>query len=124
VANNFHDAVRLWSTIKHTVLRNYLQLYLYKLNARQPPEGKERRIYYVDGFAGQGQYGDGAEGSALIAAKRAAEEAGKAKNVLRCINVEENPETFQKLTDCTPGLIKQERRHPPVFPTRHNSWIE
>jgi hypothetical protein len=24
---------------------------------------------------------------------------------------------------CTPGLIKQERRHPPVFPTRHTNRI-
>ena len=86
----FHAEVRLWSEIKHDILRKYLRLFLNKL-------GASGRIYYVDGFAGQGKYDDGKEGSALIAARLAEEDAAKGKNTLRCINVEADAQTFANL---------------------------
>jgi three-Cys-motif partner protein len=81
VPSSFHADVRLWSEIKHDILRKYLRLFVNKL-------GSAGRIYYIDGFAGQGKYDDGKEGSALIAARLAAKDAAKGKDVLRCINVE------------------------------------
>ena len=71
MSGSFHAEVRLWSEIKHDILRKYLRLFVNKL-------GASGRIYYIDGFAGQGKYDDGKEGSALIAARLAAEDAAKA----------------------------------------------
>jgi three-Cys-motif partner protein len=90
VPPNFHAEVRLWSEIKHDILRKYLKLFINKLGARG-------RIYYVDGFAGQGKYDDGKEGSPLIAARIAGEYADRGRDVLRCINVEMEPDVFQNL---------------------------
>jgi len=59
VPSKFHAEVRLWSEIKHDILRKYLRLFVNKL-------GAAGRVYYVDGFAGQGKYDDGKEGSAPL----------------------------------------------------------
>ena len=60
------------------------------------------KIYYVDGFAGQGRLHDGTEGSALIAAKLAAEPKQKSRvGVLHCINVEADSDTFENLKKAT-----------------------
>jgi three-Cys-motif partner protein len=60
------------------------------------------RVYYVDGFAGQGRLDDGTEGSALIAAKLAAEPVQKSrKGLLHCINIESESETFDNLKKAT-----------------------
>ncbi len=64
---SFHKERKAWFQIKHQIVGTYLSLFLGKL-------GKfGDRVYYVDGFAGQGRLEDGTEGSALIAAKIAAE---------------------------------------------------
>ena len=96
MAAGFHKERRAWFQIKHQIVGTYLSLFLGKL-------GKfGDRIYYVDGFAGQGRLDDGTEGSALIAAKLAAEPVHKSRQgLLHCINVEAEPETFENLTKAT-----------------------
>jgi hypothetical protein len=64
---DFHDARKTWSRIKHGIFGRYLSLLLGKLG--RPGE----HVYCVDGFAGQGRYASGEDGSPLIAAKIAAE---------------------------------------------------
>jgi three-Cys-motif partner protein len=70
-------------------------------------------VYYIDGFAGAGQYTDPPEpGSPVIAAQLAAEApASHRPYTLRCINVE--PETFDELVAATdgiaPGLIENRK---------------
>jgi len=96
MAAGFHKERKAWFQIKHRIVGTYLSLFLGKL-------GKfGDRIYYVDGFAGQGRLHDGTEGSALIAAKLAAEPVQKSrKGLLHCINVESEPETFANLKKAT-----------------------
>ena len=64
---DFHKERRAWFQIKHQIVGTYLSLFLGKLGK------SDDRVYYVDGFAGQGRLDDGTEGSALIAAELAAE---------------------------------------------------
>jgi len=96
MAASFHKERKAWFQIKHQIVGTYLSLFLGKL-------GKSGdRVYYVDGFAGQGRFNDGTEGSALIAAKLAAEPLQKSrKGLLHCINIESEPETFENLKRAT-----------------------
>lgn len=96
MASSFHKERRAWFQIKHQIVGTYLSLFLGKL-------GKfGDRVYYVDGFAGQGRLDDGTEGSALIAAKLAAEPVQKSRQgLLHCINVEADPGTFENLEKAT-----------------------
>lgn len=65
----FFDYLREWSEIKLRILEKYLDAYLNKRGRFNPT------IYYVDGFAGPGYYGqagsDVQEGSALRIARKA-----------------------------------------------------
>jgi three-Cys-motif partner protein len=96
MASGFHKERKAWFQIKHQIVGTYLSLFLGKL-------GKSGDyVYYVDGFAGQGRLDDGTEGSALIAAKVAAEPAQRSRQgLLRCINVEADQETFDNLVKFT-----------------------
>lgn len=92
MTENFHTARSDWGRIKHIILQRYIRLYVGKLGFSNPV------IYYVDGFAGQGLYGDKEVGSAYIGAESAASPIqGSRKDVLRCINVEEDPKVFAEL---------------------------
>lgn len=96
MATSFHKERKAWFQIKHQIVGTYLSLFLGKLGKSGDP------IYYVDGFAGQGRLEDGTEGSALIAAKLAAEPPQKSrKGLLQCINVESDSETFENLKKAT-----------------------
>lgn len=99
---DFHDARKTWSRIKHGIFGRYLSLLLGKLG--RPGE----HVYCVDGFAGQGRYATGEEGSPLIAAKLAADPVQTSRRgVLRCINVESESETFANLATATADYVKQ-----------------
>ncbi len=99
---DFHDARKTWSRIKHGLFGRYLSLLLGKLG--RPGE----HVYCVDGFAGQGRYATGEEGSPLIAAKLAAAPVQTSRrDVLRCINVEEDSATFANLATATAEYVKQ-----------------
>ena len=63
MAESFFGSRREWSRFKHEILEKYLRIWVYKL-ARLHPE-----LIFLDGCAGEGAYGDGSEGSPLIAAK-------------------------------------------------------
>jgi three-Cys-motif partner protein len=100
MASDFHKAPKAWAQIKHSILGNYLSLFLGKLG-RNP-------IFYVDGFAGQGRLDDGSEGSPLIAAKLAASPPQKCREeILHCINVEEDAEVFANLEESTADYVKR-----------------
>lgn len=97
---DFHDTRKTWSRIKHGILGKYLSLLLGKLG--RPGE----HIYCVDGFAGRGRYATGEEGSPLIAAKLAADPIQTSRrDILRCINVESDPETFANLAAATADYV-------------------
>jgi three-Cys-motif partner protein len=78
-----------WSARKIALIRDYLDSAARILNLRG-------QVYYLDGFAGRGYYGDSLQesnlGSPLVAAKLAQECIDKGfKYSLRCINIEEDP---------------------------------
>jgi three-Cys-motif partner protein len=92
---DFHQAAKNWATIKHTLIAKYLRLFVDKT-------GMDRdRVFYVDAFAGPGRLKDGSAGSPVYAAEVAAALTGKRKGVLRCINIEPDPETFTSLKQST-----------------------
>jgi three-Cys-motif partner protein len=85
-----------WSKWKHAILESYLKQMTAVLR-------KYRTIYIVDGFAGSGRYvEDGADGSALLVAKHAAQLAvDNQAYSLKCINVEKDEEVFGNLQNAT-----------------------
>ncbi|MDB6035714.1 MAG: hypothetical protein JWM16_6052, partial [Verrucomicrobiales bacterium] len=96
MSSKFHVERKDWSQIKHRILENYVALFISKLASSRG------YLYFIDGFAGQGKYGDGSEGSPLIAAKRAVNPISpRHAGVLRCINVEDDPESFRNLEENT-----------------------
>jgi three-Cys-motif partner protein len=104
----FHVEVKIWSQIKHEILKRYLRLFISKLAGaakRFPSLGG--KIYYIDGFAGQGKYDDGREGSAYLAADLAANATGIMAGVLQCINVESDAATFTNLEKHTAVFVER-----------------
>jgi three-Cys-motif partner protein len=105
--DDFFQHRREWSRWKHGVLKRYLGKFAGILGSRHPT------LYYIDGFAGAGQYNDPPEpGSPVIAAKLAAEApANRRPYTLRCINIE--PDTFDELVSATadiaPGLVENRK---------------
>lgn len=77
------------SAVKHKLLEKYLAAWVKKLGSRH------RKLLYVDGFAGQGEYEDGSLGSPLIAV-RVAGRVYKKGNFL-CIFIEKDGECFENL---------------------------
>lgn len=90
----FDSELKEWSDRKLNLLQKYLDPFVKILGSTYA--GND--VYYVDGFAGAGIYGDGAKGSPLRAAELAQEyeQAGKQYR-LKCINVEANPTIFANL---------------------------
>jgi three-Cys-motif partner protein len=99
---DFHDARKTWSRIKHGIFGKYLSLLLGKVG--RPGE----HVYCIDGFAGQGRYANGEDGSPLIAANVAANPRQTSRRgVLKCINVEHDADTFANLSEATDNYVRQ-----------------
>lgn len=62
----FWDAPKPAATLKHQLLHEYLWLFGLKTGSRSAG----RRVVYVDGYAGRGEYRDGSPGSPRIAMRR------------------------------------------------------
>ncbi len=95
-SDRFFDYLRDWSEIKLRILDKYLDAYLNKRGRFNPT------IYYVDGFAGPGCYGqagqDGQEGSPLRIARKAQGRRESAKpGRLVCVYTERDPGHCQNM---------------------------
>jgi three-Cys-motif partner protein len=102
MTTEFHSERKAWSAIKHVILEKYIALFVSKLGSSRG------RLFFVDGFAGQGRYGDGSEGSPLISAKRTVSPISRDHiGVLNCINVEDDPEAFQNLQENTKEFVER-----------------
>jgi three-Cys-motif partner protein len=78
------------AVLKHEVLRRYVTVYASKTGSQSG--GK---VTFVDGYAGQGVYDDGRPGSPALAVQLARQMGGYRN--LRCVFVERDHATFQKL---------------------------
>src|ERR1051325_4212803 len=91
--DSFFCNVKSWSRRKHRLLGKYLKPFSAKIGSWNST------IYCVDGFAGEGKYGDDSDGSPLIMARLADECSLWQRPVrLRLVNVESNPSHFQELS--------------------------
>lgn len=89
---DFAEEMPEWSRWKHEILLEYLGAFAGILQ-------RYHTVYFIDGFAGAGQYEDGSEGSALRSAKLAGSiRYAKSRNYnLHCINIEQDPGVYTQL---------------------------
>jgi three-Cys-motif partner protein len=124
--NNFFNSLQIWSKRKHRILGKYLVPFSAKVGSISS------EIFCVDGFAGQGVYADGSEGSPLLMAHVADEAAGWSKPIrLKLINVEARRKNFVVLTEATKpwvdrGIVKNfngrfDRKMPEIMNAVRNS---
>lgn len=117
---NFFNSLQIWSKRKHRILGKYLVPFSAKVGSISS------EIFCIDGFAGQGVYTDGSEGSPLLMARVADEAAGWTKPIsLKLLNVEARRKNFVVLTETTKpwverGVIKNlrgrfDRRMPEIM---------
>jgi len=93
----FFERLRDHSEIKLRILSKFAVPWAAKLGYKAGLRGG-RKLWYVDGFAGPGRYGDGSAGSPIIGAGCALEILGKRRGyVLGCVNVERNARLFASL---------------------------
>src|SRR5690242_18788304 len=98
-SKEFFEELKDWSQRKHQILDMYLS------SASKILGSTWSMVYYIDGFAGRGTYGEGttfSKGSPLKAAEKAQEYRTQGKRYsLRCINVEKDDEHFAQLQAVT-----------------------
>jgi three-Cys-motif partner protein len=92
--DEFFEERREWSQWKHRLLHHYLAQFAGIVGSTHGT------VYYIDGFAGEGQYRNPPEdGSPVIAAKIAFDTPQSRGYRLRCINIE--PEHYNALCEST-----------------------
>jgi three-Cys-motif partner protein len=93
----FFEHLRDHTEIKLRILSKFLVPWSAKLGYKAGLRGR-RKLWYVDGFAGPGKYGDGSAGSPIIGAGQALEVREQRRGyVLGCVNVEMNARLFASL---------------------------
>lgn len=94
----FWQTAEDWSRRKHLIMDYYLTPASAKLR-RVSPDG---RVVILDGFAGRGEYEDGAPGSPVLIGQLADRAQSWTNPVgLKVFNVEPDPEIFAELDRCT-----------------------
>jgi three-Cys-motif partner protein len=91
--SQFFSEQRPAAVLKHGILRRYLHVFASKTGSTAP----DRRVAYLDGYSGPGEYRDGTPGSPLLAAETA-RLLGQVRN-LEGFYVEEDLETYRQLCD-------------------------
>ena len=95
---------------KHAILRKYLEAWLPKLSW-------QRRLVFIDGFAGPGEYSKGEQGSPLVALRAATEHKADFSGCeLVYIFIEQDAARFEHLNallsdQTVPAYIKWSARH-------------
>ncbi|HIB65241.1 MAG TPA: three-Cys-motif partner protein TcmP [Phycisphaerales bacterium] len=77
--------------IKHRILEDYLLIWAKVL------QGNNDKLCYIDGFSGEGVYGENIPGSPLIAIKLAGRILGQYKSKLNCVFIEKNHNRAENL---------------------------
>ena len=94
----FFENLRDYQEIKHRILRNFLPPWSAKLGSMA--RSGSGVIWYVDGFAGEGKYKDGSDGSPLLGLRMAEQiqEANRGYK-LACYFVEKSPTRWRSLEE-------------------------
>ena len=104
--DNFFEERKDWSNRKLAIVGGYLAGFSKILGSRTT----NRCVYFIDGFAGAGQYKDGSKGSPLLSAELALRYQNEQKPYhLNCINIEQDADNFRNLTAVTTpftGLVQ------------------
>ncbi|MFJ9634498.1 three-Cys-motif partner protein TcmP [Streptomyces sp. NPDC101175] len=97
-ANSYWQGKALPSVFKHELLRRYIPPF----GGMTGTQAQDRRVVYLDGYAGEGRYENGDPGSAEIA-MRVASYHRKRGLRLACYFVEQQPKSFERLQQVLGG---------------------
>lgn len=96
--DNFFQEQKNWSRRKLAIIGGYLAGFSKILGSTT----SQSCVYFIDGFAGAGQYEDGSKGSPLLSAELAQQYLDEKKQYhLNCINVEGDDDNFENLRSVT-----------------------
>lgn len=96
--SNYWRGKALPSVFKHELLRRYIPPF----GGMTSTQSQDRRVVYLDGYAGEGRYESGELGSAEIALRVAAYHRSRGLR-LSCFFVEEQPKSFERLQQVLRG---------------------
>ena len=91
VAEKFFEGKKAAAFLKHAILDAYVDPFTMKTGKWS----KDHRVAFLDGYAGEGRYGDGGEGSPALLIRKAKAVADKRQ--LECAFVEADEETYARL---------------------------
>ncbi|MGW3563544.1 three-Cys-motif partner protein TcmP [Streptomyces sp. NPDC000941] len=91
---NYWEGKALPSVFKHELLRRYIPPF----GGMTSTQSQDRRVVYLDGYAGEGRYENGEPGSAEIALRVASYYRSRGLN-LSCFFVEEQAKSFERLQE-------------------------
>lgn len=91
MAEQFFESKQAAAILKHAVLNQYVDPFTMKTGSRSPGG----RVAFVDGYAGEGRYKDGTEGSPALLMRKAHELS--ARRQLECVFVEQDRTTCETL---------------------------
>ncbi|MGW7477135.1 three-Cys-motif partner protein TcmP [Nonomuraea muscovyensis] len=88
---SFFEGKKAAAILKHAILKQYAAPFVGKVGLYSP----EHRVAFLDGYAGEGQYQDGTEGSPALLIRTAHEMLPRRR--IECMFVEKDPECLKKL---------------------------
>lgn len=97
-ANGYWQGKALPSVFKHELLRRYIPPF----GGMTGTQAQDRRVIYLDGYAGEGRYENGDPGSAEIALRVASYYRTRGLR-LACYFVEQQPKSFERLQQVLGG---------------------
>ena len=110
--DSFFEEQKDWSRRKLAIVGGYLASFAKILGSTT----SQQCVYFIDGFAGAGQYKDGSKGSPLLSAELAQQYRNEQRpDPLKCINIEENAENFQNLVSVTSSFNGLVENYPGSF---------
>lgn len=98
--DNFFEEVQAHTKAKHDILRQYLRAW-FPIMATFAEKSGSKVMRYIDGFAGQGKYESGENGSPVIALD-VVSDSKSLKNrglIFEFLFFEETPEKFHRLEE-------------------------
>ena len=92
MATSFFEEKRPAAILKHAILDSYITPFVSKTGLYAP----DHRVAFIDGYAGEGRYESGDEGSPCLLMRKA-HELTRINRRLECYFVEDEPTVFSKL---------------------------